>query len=162
MTAFALGGVAVSTWGPRLPELRSDLGLGIAAIGLVLPGVTVGSVAGLGASSASLSWLGSRRGICATLWLIGPAIAIIGVGAGVAHSVAVTTGLRINNVIPPDGYDRFSDEWEDPDRSKGNFWSYIDARDVGTAYRAALEGTSSGHEVCLIAAADTRKRDRAS
>jgi nucleoside-diphosphate-sugar epimerase len=39
-----------------------------------------------------------------------------------------------------------------------NFWSYIDARDVGTAYRAALEGTSTGHEVCLIAAADTRAR----
>jgi nucleoside-diphosphate-sugar epimerase len=67
-------------------------------------------------------------------------------------------GLRINNVVPPDGYDRFSDEWEDPGRSKANFWSYIDARDVGTAYRAALEGTSSGHEVCLIAAADTRAK----
>ena len=50
------------------------------------------------------------------------------------------------------------DEWDDPGRSKGNFWSYIDARDVGTAYRAALEGTSSGHEVCLIAAADTRAK----
>jgi nucleoside-diphosphate-sugar epimerase len=37
-----------------------------------------------------------------------------------------------------------------------NFWSYIDARDVGSAYRAALEGQSSGHEVFLIAAADTR------
>lgn len=67
-------------------------------------------------------------------------------------------GLRINNVIPPDSYDRFRAEWEDPGRSKGNFWSYIDARDVGTAYRAALEGTSSGHEVCLIAAADTRAK----
>jgi len=67
-------------------------------------------------------------------------------------------GLRINNVIPPDTYGRFQDEWDDPGRSKGNFWSYIDARDVGTAYRAALEGTSSGHEVCLIAAADTRAK----
>jgi nucleoside-diphosphate-sugar epimerase len=67
-------------------------------------------------------------------------------------------GLRINNVIPPDSYDRFQDEWDDPSRSKGNFWSYIDARDVGTAYRAALEGTSTGHEVCLIAAADTRAK----
>jgi UDP-glucose 4-epimerase len=82
----------------------------------------------------------------------------------IADSLAVRypqtawVGLRINNVIPPDGYDRFADEWEDPGRSKGNFWSYIDARDVGTAYRAALEGTSSGHEVCLIAAADTRAK----
>ena len=82
----------------------------------------------------------------------------------IADSVAVRypqtawVGLRINNVIPPDGYDRFQDEWDDPSLSKANFWSYIDARDVGTAYRAALEGTSSGHEVCLIAAADTRAK----
>ena len=67
-------------------------------------------------------------------------------------------GLRINNVIAPDGYDRFQDEWDDPSLSKANFWSYIEARDVGSAYRAALEGTSSGHEVCLIAAADTRAK----
>ena len=91
MTAFALGGVSVSTWGPRLPELRSDLGVGNAAIGVVLAGVAVGSVAGLAAASALLSWLGSRRAICATLWLIGAAIAIIGVGAGLAHSVVLTT-----------------------------------------------------------------------
>jgi len=82
----------------------------------------------------------------------------------IADSLAVRyrqtawVGLRINNVIPPDSYDRFSDEWEDPSLSMGNFWSYIDARDVGTAYRAALEGTTSGHEVCLIAAADTRAK----
>jgi len=67
-------------------------------------------------------------------------------------------GLRINNVIQPDGYDRFRKEWEDPSLSMGNFWSYIDARDVGTACRAALEGESSGHEVFLIAAADTRAK----
>jgi nucleoside-diphosphate-sugar epimerase len=80
----------------------------------------------------------------------------------IADSLAVRypqtawVGLRINNVIPPDSYDRFQAEWDDPARSKANFWSYIDARDVGTAYLAALEGTSTGHEVCLIAAADTR------
>jgi MFS family permease len=91
MTAFALGGIAISTWGPRLPRLRSDLGLGNAAIGLVLAGVTVGSVAGLVASSALLSWLGSRRGICATLWLAGAGVGVIGVSAGLAHSVAFTT-----------------------------------------------------------------------
>ena len=82
----------------------------------------------------------------------------------IADSLAVRypqtawVGLRINNVIAPDGYDRFQDEWDDPSLSKANFWSYIEARDVGSAYRAALEGTSSGHEVCLIAAADTRAK----
>jgi nucleoside-diphosphate-sugar epimerase len=75
-----------------------------------------------------------------------------------AHPATAWVGLRINNVIDPDGYERFRDEWADPSLSSVNFWSYIDARDVGTAYRAALEGESSGHEVCLIAAADTRAK----
>jgi nucleoside-diphosphate-sugar epimerase len=75
-----------------------------------------------------------------------------------AHPETAWVGLRINNVIDPEGYDRFRDEWADPSLSSANFWSYIDARDVGTAYRAALEGDSVGHEVALIAAADTRAR----
>ena len=44
---------------------------------------------------------------------------------------------------------------EFPGPGSANFWSYIDARDVGGAFRAALEGDSTGHEVYLIAAADT-------
>ena len=82
----------------------------------------------------------------------------------IADSLAVRypetawVGLRINNVIDPDGYGRFAQEWDDPSLSRANFWSYVDARDVGTGYRAALEGTSTGHEVCLLAAADTRAK----
>ena len=47
----------------------------------------------------------------------------------IADSLAVRypdtawVGLRINNVIPPDTYDRFAAEWDDPALSKGNFWS---------------------------------------
>jgi nucleoside-diphosphate-sugar epimerase len=65
--------------------------------------------------------------------------------------------LRINNVIPPE----LRDEMLRPRRERfpgpgsGNFWSYIDARDVGSAFLAALDGESTGHEVFLIAAADT-------
>jgi len=67
-------------------------------------------------------------------------------------------GMRINNVISINDYERFRLEWDDPTMSMGNFWSYIDARDVGTAYRAALEGESRRNEVFLIAAADTRAK----
>jgi nucleoside-diphosphate-sugar epimerase len=64
--------------------------------------------------------------------------------------------LRINNVIPPDEYHRLEARRRNfPSEGSSNFWSYIDARDVATAFRAALEGQSSGHEVFLIAAADT-------
>jgi nucleoside-diphosphate-sugar epimerase len=83
---------------------------------------------------------------------------VIADSLAVRYPTTAWVGLRINNVIPPDDYDRFAAEWDDPGLSAGNFWSYIDARDVGTAYRAALEGSSSGHEVCLIAAADTRAK----
>ena len=71
-------------------------------------------------------------------------------------AMAICT-LRINNVIPPE----LSEAMLGPRRTKfpgpgsANFWSYIDARDVGGAFRAALQGESSGHEAFLIAAADT-------
>jgi nucleoside-diphosphate-sugar epimerase len=83
---------------------------------------------------------------------------VIADSASLASPSTAWVGLRINNVIDPDDYERFRAEWDDPSLSSANFWSYIDARDVGTAYRAALEGESVGHEVCLVAAADTRAR----
>jgi nucleoside-diphosphate-sugar epimerase len=63
--------------------------------------------------------------------------------------------LRINNVILPNRYDILQYRRDNFPAGGGNFWSYIDARDVAGAFRAALEGQSEGHEVFLIAAADT-------
>jgi nucleoside-diphosphate-sugar epimerase len=65
--------------------------------------------------------------------------------------------LRINNVIPPEVNREMLEprRKEFPGPGSANFWSYIDARDVGGAFRAALEGSSAGHEAFLIAAADT-------
>lgn len=83
---------------------------------------------------------------------------VIADSLAVRHPGTAWVGLRINNVISPDGYGAFAEEWDDPARSRANFWSYVDARDVGSAYLAALEGASTGHEVCLVAAADTRAK----
>lgn len=63
--------------------------------------------------------------------------------------------LRINNIILPEQYPSFPDRQKAYPGGSPNFWSYIDARDVASAFRAALEGESPGHEVFLIAAADT-------
>jgi UDP-glucose 4-epimerase len=64
--------------------------------------------------------------------------------------------LRINNIIPVDEYSRLEPRRKNPMKAgDSNFWSYIDARDVATAFRASIEGKSNGHEVFLIAAADT-------
>lgn len=90
IVAFALGGVTLATWGPRLPTLRADLGLDTGALGLVLAGVTVGAITGLVGSSALLSFLGARRAICSLFWVVAFGVAVIGTGSGFAHSVPLT------------------------------------------------------------------------
>jgi nucleoside-diphosphate-sugar epimerase len=67
--------------------------------------------------------------------------------------LAIVT-LRINNIILPDRYAVLQYSRDHFPEGSANFWSYIDVRDVASACRAALEGSSRGHEVCLIAAAD--------
>jgi nucleoside-diphosphate-sugar epimerase len=68
-------------------------------------------------------------------------------------------GMRINDVVAPTDYAAlFPPAWTDPSRDVSVFWSYIDARDVATAFLSALEGASTGHEIFLIAAADTRAK----
>ncbi|MGO9299753.1 MAG: MFS transporter [Acidimicrobiales bacterium] len=79
MAAFGLGGITVATWGPRLPAVKAELGISIATIGLLLAGVTVGAIAGLVASTPILHWLGSRRGVAASLLVVAAALAVMGV-----------------------------------------------------------------------------------
>jgi MFS family permease len=76
--AFALGGITVSAWGPRLPAIKASLGIGTATIGLLLAGVTVGAILGLLASTPLLHWLGSRRAIAAAALLTAAALAAMG------------------------------------------------------------------------------------
>lgn len=90
LALFALGGITVSAWGPRLPSIRADLHLGDGVIGLVLAGVTVGSIAGLGASSAFLSWLGARRAIASVVVLVAFGLALAGIAAGGFGSLGFT------------------------------------------------------------------------
>jgi MFS family permease len=90
MAAFALGGLTLATWGPRLPAIQADLDLDTGALGVLLAGVTVGSIVGLAASAALLAWLGARQSIRGTLSIVAVGIALIGVGSGFAHSLPVT------------------------------------------------------------------------
>ncbi|NRG42604.1 MFS transporter [Rathayibacter sp. VKM Ac-2835] len=90
MVMFALGGVTVSTWGPRLPSIRDSLGIGDAVIGVALAGVTVGSITGLSVSALLLARFGPVRAILGALLVIAAGIAVVGLGAGVAQSLPAT------------------------------------------------------------------------
>src|ERR1700721_580758 len=74
--AFGLGGITISAWGPRLPGIKADLGIGTGTIGLLLAGVTVGSILGLLGSTPLLHRLGGRRAILAALLLLAPAVQV--------------------------------------------------------------------------------------
>jgi MFS family permease len=89
--AFGLGGITISAWGPRLPAIKTSLGIGTATIGLLLAGVTIGAIGGLLASSPVLHWLGSRRAVTGALLLIAAALAVMGAGllAGLVPVLAV-------------------------------------------------------------------------
>jgi MFS family permease len=76
--AFALGGITISAWGPRLPAIKSDLGIGTETIGLLLAGVTTGAILGLLTSTPLVHWLGGRRAIAGALLLIAASITVMG------------------------------------------------------------------------------------
>jgi MFS family permease len=76
--AFGLGGITISAWGPRLPAIKTDLGIGPATIGLLLAGVTVGALLGLVTSTPLRHWLGGRRAVTGAILLIAAAITIMG------------------------------------------------------------------------------------
>ncbi len=81
---------------------------------------------------------------------------VIGDAMAVRYPGMPIVSLRINNVIMPDTYHWLQERRDDyPNGGSGNFWSYVDARDVASAFRVAVEGTTTGHEVFLVAAADT-------
>jgi nucleoside-diphosphate-sugar epimerase len=64
--------------------------------------------------------------------------------------------------MEPDDYKRFPSWQSDPLIRKWNLWGYVDARDVATAVRNALDAELSGAEICIVAAADTvMERDSA-
>lgn len=63
--------------------------------------------------------------------------------------------LRFSNVLDEEDYQQFRADEAKALRRSVNLWSYVDARDAGEACRLALESGFTGHEVMLVAAADT-------
>lgn len=95
ITAFAIGGVSLAAWGPRLPELRVELGVDVGTIGLMLGLVTIGSIGGLLSAAPLLRRLGSRRALTAVVVLVPAAISIIGAAAAVHSAPLASVGFVV-------------------------------------------------------------------
>ncbi|WP_235498002.1 MULTISPECIES: MFS transporter [unclassified Frankia] len=88
VTHFVLA-LVLAAWAPRIPQVRSDLGLSDGELGLALLGGPVGALATLWAAGALVRRLGSRRMVVASLGGYCVAGTLLAVVSGVASLFAV-------------------------------------------------------------------------
>ncbi|MGK9148201.1 MFS transporter [Plantibacter flavus] len=93
---FALSGLSIATWVARLPAIRDNLDLTTGTVGLLILGMSIGSIIGLVASQHLLARLGPRNGMRLTLGLVATGLLLIGIGASlVPEAGIVLIGLII-------------------------------------------------------------------
>jgi MFS family permease len=95
IAAFALGGITVASWGPRMPTIRAELGVSTGTIGLLVACSTVGSIFGLMAARFALHRLGGRGAVLAALLVTAAALALMGVGVSARSVALVAAGFMI-------------------------------------------------------------------
>ena len=90
---FFVPGVSIASWVTRTPDIRDLLGASTLEMGLVLFGLSVGSMVGILSSGPLVSRVGARRVIVAGAVLIALSMPTIGVGAAAGWSPVVGLGL---------------------------------------------------------------------
>jgi MFS family permease len=95
IAAFALGGVTVASWGPRMPTIRAELGVSTGTIGVLVACSTVGSIFGLMAARWALHRLGGRGAVLSALLVTAAALALMGLGVSSDSVGLVAAGFTI-------------------------------------------------------------------
>ncbi|MEU0128731.1 MFS transporter [Streptomyces sp. NPDC006289] len=90
---FLMPGLSISSWVTRTPDIRDQLGASTAQMGLVLFGLSIGSMLGILSSGALVARFGTRPVMGVGTVLIIISIAVIGSGATLSSTPAVTAGL---------------------------------------------------------------------
>ena len=95
IASFALGGITVASWGPRMPAIRADLGVSTGTIGVLVACSTVGSIVGLSVARWALHRLGGRGAVVCALLVIAASLAVMGVGVESSSVPLVAAGFTI-------------------------------------------------------------------
>lgn len=90
---FLIPGLSISAWVTRTPDIRDLLGASTAQMGLVLFGLSVGSMLGILTSGALVARFGTRPVMGVGTVLIIVSMLVIGCGALFASAPTVTAGL---------------------------------------------------------------------
>jgi MFS family permease len=89
---FALNGFGMSAWVSRIPSVRDHLHITVAQVGILVFGLSVGSVLGLILASHVVHWLGGRSSLRVSLIIAGIALTGVGFGTTVLSSFGVVFG----------------------------------------------------------------------
>lgn len=92
---FFLPGITIASWVTRTPDVRDLLGASTAEMGLVLFGLSAGSMIGILCSGALVTRFGTRPVIAVGTSLIAAGSATIGVGAELGSAPLVALGLGL-------------------------------------------------------------------
>ena len=94
-TLFFLPGLGMSSWVTRTPDVRDLVGANTAQMGLILFGLSVGSMTGILSAGPLVSRFGTRPIIVAGMLSIGLGVGVVGLGAGIGNGALVAFGLAL-------------------------------------------------------------------
>ncbi|PRS77113.1 MFS transporter [Bacillus sp. LNXM65] len=90
---FTMSGISISTWFSRTPEVRDLLQANTGTMGLILLGLSVGSIVGLVLSNVFVRKKGGRVAIVISAFLMFLGFTILAIGSTLSSIFVVTAGL---------------------------------------------------------------------
>mgnify|MGYP004496069691 CR=1 FL=1 len=90
---FLIPGIGISSWVTRTPAIRDLLGASTAEMGLVLFGLSAGSMVGISGSGLLVARFGTRPVILTGALIAATSVPVIGIGGAVSQSLVVALGL---------------------------------------------------------------------
>jgi MFS family permease len=96
--AFGLGGVTITSWGPRMPAVQHELQADTATIGILLACVTVGSICGLLLSTPLLHRFGNRAAIGGAILLAAVGLGGVGAANGFGSDLAAGAAFAVTGL----------------------------------------------------------------
>lgn len=92
---FLTLGLGLSSWVTRTPAIRDAVEASTAEMGLVLFGLSGGSMIGLLLSGPFVSRLGARRVVVGSVSILALGMPLVGIGSAVGSAIVVALGLAI-------------------------------------------------------------------
>lgn len=95
VTAFFLTGIGMATWVSRTPAIRDAVDASTAQMGLIIAGLSVGSVLGIAAAGPGVARLGARVVIATGLVAIVAGLLVVSLGVVLGDALVVAAGLAL-------------------------------------------------------------------